>query len=121
MQQAFIKLYNKTILQHAKLCITFILCITASLSFYISNVHLEVSADSLVLENDKDLEFYRFANARYGSDDYLVITYKPFENLFSEDELSRLERLSNEIQQLKLVDNVISILTSLFFLVRLYH
>ena len=110
MPQAFIKFYNKTILLHAKLCIIFILCITAALSFYISKVHLEVSADSLVLENDKDLEFYRFANARYGSDDYLVITYKPFENLFSEDELSRLESLSTEIQQLKLVDNVISIL-----------
>jgi len=110
MFQMLILTYNKLIFKQTKICIFIVLSIVAGISVFIGNVHLEVSADSLVLENDKDLEFYRFANTRYGSDEYLVITYKPQENLFSDEELTRLDNLRAQLHKFDQVESVISIL-----------
>ena len=110
MRQLAAKYYHKFVFLHAKVCIFIVLLIALSFSVFIDNVRLEVSADSLVLENDADLEFYRFANARYESSDYLVITYKPSSSLFSYQELERLNQLSGKIESLDQVSNVVSIL-----------
>jgi len=104
------QLYHSLILQHAKLCIVVTLLIAACFATFIDQVRLEVSADSLVLENDKDLEFYRFANERYGSDEFLVLTYRSNAPLFSGTELNRLSSLVEKIQQVDQVESVVSIL-----------
>ena len=41
------------------------------------NFRLDASSDSLVLENDADLRYYRETREQYGSDDFLVVTYDP--------------------------------------------
>ena len=64
-------------------------------AWYIQDFKLDISADSLVLENDKDLHYYRSINARYGSDDYLIITYTPKVDLFASEVLDDLANLRN--------------------------
>ena len=46
-------------------------------SFSIQNFKMDASADSLVLENDQALKYYRATNARYATEDFVVITFKP--------------------------------------------
>ena len=36
---------------------------------------LDISSDALLLEGDKDLKYLREINDRYGSKDFLVLTY----------------------------------------------
>ena len=38
---------------------------------------MDASSDSIVLENDQSLKYYRAIEANYGSNDFLVITYTP--------------------------------------------
>jgi len=71
---------------------------------------LDASADSLVLENDEALQYYRSVRARYGSDDYLIITYTPIQDLFSEAVLANLGRLRDEVAAMDQVESVISLL-----------
>ena len=47
------------------------------LLFISKNFNLDASSDALLLEGDKDLEFLREVNDRYGSRDFLVMTYEP--------------------------------------------
>ena len=71
---------------------------------------LDASADSLVLENDEALQYYRSIRARYGSDDYLIITYSPGQDLFSEAVLADLKALRDEVEAMDDVESVISLL-----------
>lgn len=71
---------------------------------------LDASSDSLVLENDQDLRFYRAVRARYGSDDFLIVTLKPKVDLFSKQSLDTIRSLRDELAGLERVKSVLSIL-----------
>ncbi|MCC5793840.1 MAG: MMPL family transporter [Chromatiales bacterium] len=70
---------------------------------------LDASSDALLLEDDADLRFYREIRARYGSDDFLVVTYsRP--DLFSDEALADLEALRDALAGVERIASVISIL-----------
>lgn len=71
---------------------------------------LDASADSLVLENDDSLKYYRAISARYGSDEFLVITYAPVADLFSDPVLEDLAKLRDALEEIESVGTVLSIL-----------
>ena len=56
------------------------------------------------------MRYYRSIRARYGSDNYLVITYTPEKALFSKETLSDLQRLRDSLSQIERVESVVSIL-----------
>ncbi len=71
---------------------------------------LDASADSLVLENDEDLRYFRSINKIYGTEDFLIITYSPFEDLLSENSLDGIKNLKKDLLQLPRIKNIVSIL-----------
>ena len=102
--------YERHLLEKPVLSLFFILLLTAISAWYIQYFKLDISADSLVLENDKDLHYYRSINARYGSDDYLIITYTPEVDLFDRQTLDDIALLRNSLLDVERVESVISIL-----------
>lgn len=86
-----------------------ILLLIASLR--LDQFRLDASAESLVLEDDRSLEQYREVNRRFTtSDDFLVVTYTPDQELFSADGLASLAALRNELATLENVSSTNSIL-----------
>lgn len=79
-------------------------------SLFIPRFELDVSADSLILEDDADLEYYRSIRARYGSDDSLIVTYTPNDSLFSEASLQRLQQLRDRLRAIDHIESVLTIL-----------
>lgn len=73
---------------------------------------LDASADSLILEGDEDLAYYREIAERYGTQDFLVVTYSPRgeRDLFDEATLAHLKRMRDEIAAQPFVDSVLSML-----------
>lgn len=80
------------------------------MGWHAQDFSLDASADSLTLERDADLRYYRLVRARYGSDDYLIVTFTPHGDLFSEPVLQRLSLLRSELDGLDSTESVISIL-----------
>lgn len=109
MNKPIVKALGK-LYQYPKMVLFILTFVVALLSTQYSKLHLDASADSLVLEGDKSLEIYRDINKRYGSEDFLVITFSPVEPLFSKSSLSTLQSLKNELTQLDPVSSVITIL-----------
>ncbi len=102
--------YDKLVLQHPGLALIGIALLLAFFGYHSSDFRLDASADSLVLEQDEALRYYRDARARYGSDDYLIVTYTPAADLFSEAVLADLRQLRDELAALDRVESVVNLL-----------
>ena len=110
MRQGIRNLYESTILGRPVATLVVIGAITLSIGWFAQDFSLDASADSLILEYDDDLRYYRYVRARYGSDDYLIVTYTPQQNLFSADTLADLGILRDELLALPDVVGITSIL-----------
>ena len=88
-----------------------LLALVTFFAWHVQNFRLDASADSLLLENDPDLEFSREINNRYGTADSVTVAYSPDGNLFDPAELQVLERLSEDLLAIDRVESVNSILT----------
>lgn len=71
---------------------------------------LDASADSLTLEADKDLDYFRQVSKQFNSGDFLVVTYTPKQDLFSAGALDHLGKLQAELAAIEGVETVNSIL-----------
>ena len=87
-----------------------VLLVVGYFSSQIPNFKLDASAESLVLENDDSLQYYRAISKSYGSDDFLIITYAPVKDLMSDAVLADLKALSDELAGLDQVLSIDSIL-----------
>ena len=110
MRNSLALFYERHLLAKPVSSLFFIFLLTAISTWYIQDFKLDISADSLVLENDKDLHYYRSINARYGSDDYLIITYTPKTDLFASEVLDDIAALRDGLLEIERVESVISIL-----------
>ncbi len=88
-----------------------LLALVVFFAWHAQNFRLDASADSLLLENDPDLEFSREINNRYGTADSVTVAYSPDGNLFDPAELQVLGRLSEDLLAIDRVESVNSILT----------
>ena len=70
------QLYKKFLERPKLILITLILILSFSV-YNAKNFQLDASADSLLLENDPDLNYLRSVNERYSSEEFFVITYSP--------------------------------------------
>ncbi|MDP6232480.1 MAG: MMPL family transporter [Nitrospinaceae bacterium] len=110
MKLFLLNLYDKSVLAYPRLWLTLILLLVGVSGLHVQNFRLDASSDSLVLENDKDLRYHRATSKAYGTEDFLIITYTPFEELLSEDSLEGLRGLKADISKLERIKSVVSIL-----------
>ena len=104
------RLYRNFVFGKPYLVITFLLLVVAFFAWHAQNFRLDASADSLLLEDDPDLEFSRQMNTRYGIRDAVTVAYTPEGNLFDREELNRLAALREELLVIDRVESVDSIL-----------
>lgn len=79
-------------------------------AFNIPNFKLEASSDSLVLENDEDLRYYREISNEYSTSDFLVVLFTPEKPLFSIESIKNVRTLSDRFEELDGVGDVLSYL-----------
>ena len=107
--------YINFIINKPKSLLFFIFTALLISSLGLSNFKLDASSDALVLENDSSYKIYRESGDEFGNSDFLIVTYTPFDELFSSKSLSALKSLENELGNLKGVDNVFSLLDAPIF------
>ncbi|MGD8774587.1 MAG: MMPL family transporter [Syntrophobacterales bacterium] len=105
-----ISLYDRLVLGKPVATLLLVFLITAFFGWFVPDLKIDISSDSLVLENDEDLRYYNSIRARYGSDDYLILTYAPRGRLFETETLNDLRVLRDSLAAIERVESVISIL-----------
>ena len=106
----FAQFYQNGVLKNPKT--VFIILIVAILSFgyFSKDFRLDASSETLLIENDPDLAYLKEVTKRYGSKDFLILTYTPNEGMVSDNSINNLLSLKYKIQSLNWVHSVITLL-----------
>jgi predicted RND superfamily exporter protein len=110
MRAHLANLYHHVTQEHPLLVLLAVALFLVAAGFFARGFELDASSDSLVLENDADLRFYRGVRARYGSDDFLVVTYRPRGDMMSDAVLADIRALRDELLELDRVESVTTLL-----------
>ena len=103
--------YLHYILKNPLYAIMFLLIILAGMMTFASNFKLDASADSLILENDKDLVKYRNTISKYDTKEFIVMTYTPNDGkIFDDNNLLLIQKLKNQLTKIDGIESVLSII-----------
>ena len=103
-------LYEAIVLKRpgAVLAVLGLLLVVAALQF--PKIRLDASADSLLLQGDPDLEYFREVSGRYSTEEFIVITWSPFSPLLSDASLQPLGAMAGDLRALSGVSSVVTVL-----------
>lgn len=110
MLSGLYRLYESVVIHRPKLTLSVIVLLFLIAAAGLPRLKVDASADSLTLEHDEDLNYYREITARYQTGDFLVITYTPKADLMSEESLDTLKSLRDDLLQVEGVESALSIL-----------
>ena len=104
-----LSLYKRLVLRHP---IVSLIVIALAAVFLISNaneVYIDASSDSLILEDDDDMRYHQQISSRYKDGHFLIVAYQPKEDIFQAETLDQIKRLQQALEQVPIVDHVVSI------------
>ena len=104
------QIYQNLVLKNPK--VVFILLIISILSFgyYSKDFRLDASTETLLIDGDPDLAYLQEISERYGSKEFLILTYTPNEGMVTDSSINNLLSLKYKIQSLDWVHSVITLL-----------
>jgi len=103
-------LYQNIVLKNPKSIFVLLLITLLSFGYFTKDFRLDASSDTLLIEGDPDLEYLKEITQRYGSKEFLVLTYTPNEGMVTESSINNLLSLKYKIQSLDWVHSVITLL-----------
>jgi predicted RND superfamily exporter protein len=104
------QLYQNTVIKNPKSIFILLLIALLSFGYFSKDFRLDASSDTLLIEGDPDLEYLKEITERYGSKEFLVLTYSPNEGMVTESSINNLLSLKYKIQSLDWVHSVITLL-----------
>ena len=104
-------LYKNYFLKFPKIFLAIILLITAVMMVFTLRLEIDASAETFLLEGDKDLEFTREINKKFIGTDSLVLTYSIKDDLLSTQNMQNIQNLSEKLSSVNIIESVTSILT----------
>ena len=105
-------LYQRFILKYPLLVLVLLVIAIFSFGRYAAELEIDASAQTLLLDDDKDLAFARTVAKRFKTDDVLILAYKPKQDLLSNESLQTLTDISSDLEKLpgvKSVDSLINV------------
>ncbi|MGP2655431.1 efflux RND transporter permease subunit [Malaciobacter sp. WC5094] len=104
------KLYDRIIFKYPIAVIISLLLAVGILGYYSTKLEIDASAETLLLDDDKDLKFVREVSKRYHNPNFLLVTFSPNDDLLSSNSLETIKNMSDDFLQIDAITKVTSIL-----------
>lgn len=108
---------NKVIsflIKYSKIIFMITLAICLGLSYYSTKIQVEAKSTSFFLEDDKDLKLFNESIKTFGSQDFLVLAYKSYKDVFND--IAKLQEIEKKLLKIKGIKSTLSILNAPLFL-----
>ena len=102
--------YQKNIIHKPKFIFALLILCLVSFGYFSKDFRLDASSETLLLEGDPDLKYLNEINKRYGTREFLVLTYTPYEEMISSNSIKNLKNIKKKIENLKWVHSVVTLL-----------
>jgi predicted RND superfamily exporter protein len=106
----FAQFYQNGVLKNPKTVFVLLIITILSFGYYSKDFRLDASSETLLIEGDPDLAYLNEVTERYGSKDFLILTYTPNEGMITDSSINNLLSLKYKIQSLNWVHSVITLL-----------
>ena len=106
----FAHLYENTILKNPKSIFVLLLVALISFGYFTKDFRLDASSETLLIDGDPDLKYLEEISKRYGSKDFLILTYTPKDGMVTDTSINKLLSLKYKIQSLNWVHIVVTFL-----------
>ena len=106
LQNVISAAYISTIIKRPLPTLILLAGLTILAVFGMSNFKLDASADSLTLEHDTTIDYFREINERYQRGDFLVVTYSPKGDMFSDESINTLKNLRDSLAKVPGVQSI---------------
>ena len=101
--------YLNLVLRRPFWVLAVLIMMVSALGWNLQYFRMDASADSLVVEGDADLGFSREINERYGTGDFVFVTFDPDGELFTAAAIANLRALRSDLEAVQGIESVDSI------------
>ena len=106
----FAQFYQNVILRNPKSILIVLVFALISFGYYSKDFKLDASSETLLIDGDPDLKYLQEVSKRYGTKEFLILTYSPNEGMVSDNSINNLLSLKYKIQSLNWVHSVTTLL-----------
>ena len=110
MMEPFARRYDAWVLGRPLLVLLGLALVLGFFVWQARDFRLDASADSLLLEDDHDLQVFRDLSDRYRSRSFLVVALTPHDGVFASTTLKRIARLAEDLGAVAGIESVVSLL-----------
>ena len=110
MNSSVASFYDALVLRRPWLSLFFMALILAGAATGLNKIKLDASADSLLLQGDPSLEFFREVSREYSTEEFVLITWQPNAPLLSPQSLEPLGEMAAALGELDGVSSVTTVL-----------
>ena len=103
-------MYQNIILKNPKAILVLLIITILSFGYYAKDFRLDASSETLLIDGDPDLAYLKEVSERYGSREFLILTYTPNEGMVTDTSINNLLSLKYKIQSLNWVHSVVTLL-----------
>jgi len=104
------RIYQNVILKNPKVILALLTITILSFGYYVKDFRLDASSDTLLIDGDPDLAYLEEISERYGSKEFLILTYTPNDGMATDTSINNLLSLKYKIQSLNWVHSVVTLL-----------
>ena len=106
----FAQLYQNGVIKNPKIVFIILIFAIFSFGYYSKDFRLDASSETLLIKGDPDLAYLQEISERYGSKEFLILTYTPNEGMVTDSSINNLLSLKYKIQSLNWVHSVVTLL-----------
>ena len=106
----FTQFYQNIVLKNPKSIFALLLIALISFGYFSKDFRLDASSETLLIDGDPDLQYLQEISKRYGSKEFLILTYTPKDGMVTDTSINNLLSLKYKIQSLEWVHNVVTLL-----------
>mgnify|MGYP005682059279 FL=1 len=103
-------MYQNILLKNPKVILVLLIITILSFGYYAKDFRLDASSETLLIDGDPDLAYLKEVSERYGSREFLILTYTPNEGMVTDTSINNLLSLKYKIQSLNWVHSVVTLL-----------
>ncbi len=104
------QMYQNIVLKNPKAILVLLIITILSFCYYAKDFRLDASSETLLIDGDPDLAYLKEVSERYGSREFLILTYTPNDGMVTDTSINNLLSLKYKIQSLNWVHSVVTLL-----------